>query len=326
MFSSAPDYYKILQVRPTASPEVIEAVYRQLARLYHPDRNIKNDTTPKMQAINVAYSVLSNPNKRLEYDLYLAGNISSLRLNMSLVRWAIARWTMMRWDGRLTTVCVILSILCLVGIASNLANRQIMTSIHSSVNATVVAVQMEVAIVETVTAITADPSMGPLSGAVLPASGLPASELLAGVNHEGAGLHTDSGAISDSGNVIPTATAVPQPGEAPLITMSSQLAGLDSPGHADSKSDFTKRPPEPAFNNGPVDHPLLPLTVVPADETIPINMIRDTYDLLLDELTEFDDSTWGIVQIQSSPYYRQLDILQSNQSAHSLSAGAIPTN
>ena len=33
------DYYELLQVRDNASPEVIEAAYRRLARMYHPDVN-----------------------------------------------------------------------------------------------------------------------------------------------------------------------------------------------------------------------------------------------------------------------------------------------
>lgn len=62
------DYYKILQVDPSAEPEVIETVYKRLARKYHPDVNKADDANQRMQAINLAYEVLSDPRKRAEYD------------------------------------------------------------------------------------------------------------------------------------------------------------------------------------------------------------------------------------------------------------------
>jgi hypothetical protein len=63
-----PDLYRILQVDPSADPEVIEAVYRRLARKYHPDVNPSADANRQMQDINMAYEVLGDPEQRLEYD------------------------------------------------------------------------------------------------------------------------------------------------------------------------------------------------------------------------------------------------------------------
>lgn len=63
-----PDYYAILQVSPDASPEAITASYRNLARKYHPDANPSAEADAKMKAINVAYDVLSDRNKRAGYD------------------------------------------------------------------------------------------------------------------------------------------------------------------------------------------------------------------------------------------------------------------
>ena len=60
------DYYEILQVHPSAEPEVIEAAYRKLAGKYHPDRNPA--TQEKMKKINIAHDVLSDPEKRKCYD------------------------------------------------------------------------------------------------------------------------------------------------------------------------------------------------------------------------------------------------------------------
>ena len=51
------NYYKILGVSRTASPEEISAAKNRLAKKYHPDANMKNgiDTTRKMQQILEAY-------------------------------------------------------------------------------------------------------------------------------------------------------------------------------------------------------------------------------------------------------------------------------
>ena len=62
------DYYKTLQVDPSADQEVIEAANKRLARKYHPDMNKSPGATFRMQEINVAYEVLRNPTKRAQYD------------------------------------------------------------------------------------------------------------------------------------------------------------------------------------------------------------------------------------------------------------------
>lgn len=62
------DYYKILDVSERASEKQIKAAYRRLAFQYHPDRNQDPESSAKMKAINEAYAVLSNPNKRRDYD------------------------------------------------------------------------------------------------------------------------------------------------------------------------------------------------------------------------------------------------------------------
>lgn len=62
------DYYKILEISENASEKQVKEAYRRLAFQYHPDRNQNPDSSTKMKAINEAYAVLSNPNKRREYD------------------------------------------------------------------------------------------------------------------------------------------------------------------------------------------------------------------------------------------------------------------
>jgi curved DNA-binding protein CbpA len=62
------DYYKILGVLDNAEDIVIKAAYRVLAQKYHPDKNQTKVAKEKMQEINEAYSVLSNPEERKQYD------------------------------------------------------------------------------------------------------------------------------------------------------------------------------------------------------------------------------------------------------------------
>jgi curved DNA-binding protein len=66
-----PDYYKILGIEKTATPQDIKNAYRKLARKYHPDLNPDDRNAKKnFQQINEANEVLSDPVKRKKYDKY----------------------------------------------------------------------------------------------------------------------------------------------------------------------------------------------------------------------------------------------------------------
>lgn len=63
------DYYQILGVEGNASQQQIKKAYRTLALKYHPDRNKDNPTAAdRMKEINESYAVLSDPEKRRQYD------------------------------------------------------------------------------------------------------------------------------------------------------------------------------------------------------------------------------------------------------------------
>ncbi|GMP93217.1 hypothetical protein CsSME_00043149 [Camellia sinensis var. sinensis] len=82
------DYYKVLEVDYDATDEKIKLNYRKLALKWHPDKHKgDNAVTAKFQQINEAYTVLSDPAKRLDYDI--TGNYEidkyTLRVRISIV-------------------------------------------------------------------------------------------------------------------------------------------------------------------------------------------------------------------------------------------------
>jgi curved DNA-binding protein CbpA len=65
------NYYERLAVHPSASPMEIRQAYRELSKKYHPDTTTLPPATAmvKFQALNEAYATISNPERRLAYDL-----------------------------------------------------------------------------------------------------------------------------------------------------------------------------------------------------------------------------------------------------------------
>ncbi|WP_373892855.1 molecular chaperone DnaJ [Virgibacillus natechei] len=64
------DYYDVLGVDKDSSKDEIKKAYRKLAREYHPDVNKEDDAADKFKEAKEAYEVLSNEQKRAQYDQF----------------------------------------------------------------------------------------------------------------------------------------------------------------------------------------------------------------------------------------------------------------
>ncbi len=63
-----PNYYRVLELEPTATSAEIKASYRKLAVTYHPDRSDASDAMQRFEAINEAYHILCDAKRRETYN------------------------------------------------------------------------------------------------------------------------------------------------------------------------------------------------------------------------------------------------------------------
>jgi molecular chaperone DnaJ len=76
------DYYEVLEVNRTASAEEIKRAYRKKAVQFHPDKNPDDSSAEeKFKEAAEAYSILSNPEKRAQYDRFGHAGVSGAGFN-----------------------------------------------------------------------------------------------------------------------------------------------------------------------------------------------------------------------------------------------------
>ena len=98
------DYYEVLQLSPRASADMVERVYRMLAKRYHPD-NLETGDSEKFSKVREAYQVLNDAESRAAFDVAYE--------NVQAVQWKVFDQTAAN-DGRAEDRQIIQAILSLL--------------------------------------------------------------------------------------------------------------------------------------------------------------------------------------------------------------------
>ena len=75
------DFYERLGVSRSSTQDDIKKAYRRLAKDYHPDRNPEASAEEKLKRVNEAYDVLSDPEKRSNYDRYGTADFQGINMD-----------------------------------------------------------------------------------------------------------------------------------------------------------------------------------------------------------------------------------------------------
>ena len=81
------DHYSALGLQPSATLADIKKAFRQQAALHHPDRSSAEDAAARFRLVQVAYEVLSDPDKRKAYDDNRQRNLLDSPIDTARVIW-----------------------------------------------------------------------------------------------------------------------------------------------------------------------------------------------------------------------------------------------
>jgi curved DNA-binding protein CbpA len=81
-------HYEWLEIAENASPEVVRGAFKYLVQRWHPDKNPDNPGLARLilREINEAFEVLSNPDARRKYDLWLKISASIAQTSTAVAR------------------------------------------------------------------------------------------------------------------------------------------------------------------------------------------------------------------------------------------------
>ena len=97
---ATPNYYEIMQLQPYANPALVTASYRILSKLYHPDTARESANLDQFRLIQQAYEVLSDPQKRKEYDQELSLKTPGGFAYAGTTGTATDPWADSKWDAQ----------------------------------------------------------------------------------------------------------------------------------------------------------------------------------------------------------------------------------
>lgn len=80
------DPYAVLQILPSAEPEVVTAAFKALALKYHPDHDATRRAAEKMAELNRAYAILRDERSRAAHDRARRATIAGISVASSAVR------------------------------------------------------------------------------------------------------------------------------------------------------------------------------------------------------------------------------------------------
>ncbi len=118
------DYYDILGISRDADPKTIKMAYKSLIKKYHPDINKEAGAEEKFKEIQKAYEILSDEQKRVQYDQYGASAFESNNAGFSgfnqdfyrqTVNSRVVKLKEMKWYNKI--LMILLIIILVIGTA-----------------------------------------------------------------------------------------------------------------------------------------------------------------------------------------------------------------